>query len=366
MDITLGLTHDCNLACVYCYAGEKRRASMPWEIVEQSLSFARQHTGADEKVQLSFFGGEPLLEWDTLCRATDLVRAAAEEDGFELQLTVTTNGTLLTPERARWLADAGFAVGISIDGNRAGHDATRPNRGGRSSFDAVMAGIHSALPLLPNLETILVVDPSNVEEVDRSTRFLAGEGVRCISLNPNFYTEWTDEKGQIWDRQYTRVADFFVERFRAGEDLYINFIDGKIITRLKGGFACGDRCDFGEHEVAVAPSGRLYPCERLVGEDTGEVSIGHVATGFDEEQRQPLLTCRGNTNPECFACAVKARCMNWCGCINYATTGQIDRVAGDLCFHEQLCIREADRAAELLWSEQNPLFLRKYYHDSEV
>ena len=366
MDITLGLTHDCNLGCTYCYAGEKRRAAMSRETVEFALSLARRHTGPGKKVQLSFFGGEPLLEWDTLCWATERARDAAQEDGFVLQPTVTTNATLLTPERARWLADAGFAVGISIDGDRESHDATRRYRGGKSSFDAVLAGIHAALPLMPNLETILVVDPANVEGVERSTRFLAGEGVRCISLNPNFYTEWSDDQGKVWDREYTRVADFFVERFRAGEDLYINYIDGKIITRLKGGFACGDRCDFGEHEVAVAPSGRMYPCERLVGVDTGEVSIGHVATGFDEEQRQPLLSCRGNTNPECLTCAVKTRCVNWCGCINYATTGHIDRVAGDLCFHEQLCIREADRAAELLWSEQNPLFLRKYYHDTEV
>jgi uncharacterized protein len=359
MDLTLGLTHDCNLDCPYCYAGAKSRAVMDDNTARRALEMAVAHTAAGGKLQLSFFGGEPLLRWDQLCRLTEVAEQLVRAAGVTMKPTVTTNGTLLDEARARWLADHGFAVGVSIDGDRAGHDVLRRLRGGGSSFDAVVAGLRAALPLHRNLEALMVVDPANVAHAADGVRFLFGLGVRCVSLNPNFYTTWSEDAAAEWDRQYTAIADLFVERFRAGHDVYINWLDGKIITGLKGGFSCTDRCDFGQDEIAVAPSGRIYPCERLVGVDTGQYAIGHVATGFDEQPRQALLARRGNVNPECLTCELRHRCMNWCGCINAATTGAIDRASGELCFHERLVIREAN----LLWSERNPLFLRKYYHD---
>ncbi len=362
MDLTLCLTHDCNLACRYCYAGTKRPAVMDRATGEAALDLAFRETRSG-KLQLSFFGGEPLLEWETLTWAALRAEELAEAAGIEIQLTVTTNGTLLTDERVAWLAAHGFALGVSIDGDRIAHDRTRPARGGASSFEDTLAGLERTLPHSPNTEAIFVVAPSNVDRVEAGVRFLAGRGVRCISLNPDFYTDWTDDQLATWDEQYARVADLFVERFRAGQDLYVNFVDGKILTRLKEGFSCEDRCSFGEGEIAVAPSGRIYPCERLVGDDTGELAIGDVENGFDELARMAVIARRGNHDTDCAECALRERCMNWCGCINHATTGAIDHVSARVCFHEQLCIREADRAAELLWQERNPLFLRKYYHE---
>jgi uncharacterized protein len=135
-----------------------------------------------------------------------------------------------------------------------------------------------------------------------------------------------------------------------------------IITGVKGGYACSDRCKFGCGEIAVAPSGRIYPCERLVGNDDDDsVCIGTVAGGFAPEKYQALLAQRGNRDPECVGCALQERCMNWCGCINYTTTGRIDSTPGIVCFHEKLSIREADRVAKILFDERNPHFLRRFY-----
>lgn len=362
MDLTLCLTHDCNLACTYCYAGRKRPGAMGRDTVAAALelAFDECRSGA---LQLSFFGGEPLLEWDTLTWAVRRAEGVAGGRGIDLQLTVTTNGALLTDDRAAWLADHGFAIAVSVDGDRESHDRTRPLRGGGSSFDASLAGLLRAMPRTRNAEAVFVVSPDNVDRVAEGSRFLAELGVRCISLNPDFYVEWPEERTATWKAQYALAADLFVERFRAGEDLYLNFVDGKILTRLQGGFSCTDRCSLGEGDIAVAPSGRIYPCERLVGDDTGELSIGHVEEGFDELARLALIAKRGNHDEDCADCALRERCMNWCGCINHATTGAIDRVSALVCFHEQLCIREADRAAEVLWRERNPLFLRKYYRE---
>ena len=165
-----------------------------------------------------------------------------------------------------------------------------------------------------------------------------------------------------WRRGYEAVGDFCLKRYREDREIIINFIDTKVLTQIKGGYSCGDRCNFGDQEIAIAPSGRIYPCERLVGEDEDDaIAIGHVSTGFDEKKRQTILADRGNVNGECITCELRNRCMNWCCCINYAITGRIDATDGIVCFHERLAIEVADRVASTLYRESNPAFMAKYY-----
>jgi uncharacterized protein len=142
----------------------------------------------------------------------------------------------------------------------------------------------------------------------------------------------------------------------------VNIIDGKIRVRIKEGYEQCDHCGFGENELAVAASGNLYPCERIVADDTNaELCIGNVATGFDAGRRARILACRGNTNPECADCPIRERCMNWCSCINYATTGAINRVDGLVCLHERMVVAIADRVGATLFAERNPAFLANFY-----
>lgn len=357
MNLTLVLTHACNLRCSYCYAGTPRAAAMSAETAEQALAFA---FASDESPhQLGFFGGEPLLEWSLLQSVT---AAADQMVGPELVKTVTTNATLLSEERATWLAAQEFYAGLSIDGNAAMQDATRRKGDGSSSHAAAMAGLRAAQQAGLRHQVIMVVDPTNVQHTAASVAYLAEQGVRRLSLNPNFYTAWSDADVAIFDEQYAAVADLMLASFRAGDPIDVTVLGSKIITRLKNGYACGDRCGFGQHEIAVAPSGRIYPCERLVGEDQEHaLCIGTVADGFDETKRFAMLTRKGNHDPECTDCAHQARCMNWCGCINYGTSGDIDSTGAFVCHHEQTLIREADRIADLLFNEGNPHFIETFY-----
>ena len=115
-------------------------------------------------------------------------------------------------------------------------------------------------------------------------------GVPRISINPNFYTDWPEAPLEQWTRSFRELGDFYMDQFRAGRPFELNFINSKIITRLKDGYAACDRCSFGEREIAVAPSGNIYPCERLVAEDRNmEVCIGSVFDGFDEGKYFALL-----------------------------------------------------------------------------
>jgi uncharacterized protein len=364
VDLTLSLTHNCNLACSYCYAGTKRAVSMPIQVAEQALRYAFSFNSP--RMQLGFFGGEPLLEWPLLQRCT----LRAEEfsgAGRELQKTLTTNGTLLTKERAVWLKEHGFYVGISIDGNRAMHDCARRYAGGGSSFEACRTGLLAALEAGLDLEVIVVPDPSNVAELAAGVRHLLHElNAPRIAVNPNFYSAWDESAVRLLGREFESIADEFIACARAGRVPRINFIDNKIHTRLKNGFSCRDRCNFGEREIAVAPSGRIYPCERVIGDDLGgELCLGDVFSGIDAGIQSRILAQRGNVDPDCLECALRSRCMNWCCCINYALTGAINATDGIICCHEQAAIAAADRAAEVLYAEGCPAFLARYYGDQQ-
>ncbi len=364
MDISLSLTHDCNLACTYCYAGCKRRRAMTPSVARQALDFA--FAFHSPKRQLGFFGGEPLLEWELLKESTVLAEKLAAQTGTRLQKTVTTNGTLLTEQRVDWLREHGFHIALSLDGNRDMHDATRPFADGRSSFAAARRGLRLLLARFPESEVVVVPDPVNVRHLAAGVRFLAEEEkVRRIAINPNFYARWDEAAMARWRRAFEEIGDFYLAWHRKGEPVAINFIDGKVITRLKDGFEPCDRCNFGEREIAVAPSGRLYPCERLIGEDTdATMAIGTVDGGFDEAKRERVLARRGNVDRDCLGCAFRNRCMNWCCCINYTLTGAIDRTDGIVCFHERTAIAVADRVAGELFRERNPAFMQRFYYES--
>jgi len=364
MNLTLCLTHDCAMACSYCYAGEKMPRPMSWVTAKRAIDFALAQSQGD--FQLGFFGGEPLQKWSLLQKATVYAEEVIGGAGRKLVLTVTTNGIALSRERVAWLMEHHFYLGVSIDGNREMHDCCRTLRGGKSSFDAVLHGLKNALIRPDRVETVMVVDPVNVAHVPEGVAFLADLGVERISLNPNFYVEWDDESLAEWERAYERVGDDLLSAYRAGYPVVVNVLDSKIITRLKDGYSASDKCQFGCGEIAVAPSGNIYPCERLVGDDRGdgetEVCIGSVYEGYDMAKRVALLGRRGNQDLECVRCDLRDRCMNWCGCVNYTTTGTIDSAPGILCFHEKLSIRVADRVASILYHEKNASFLKRFYH----
>lgn len=365
MDLTLSLTHNCNLACSYCYAGGKKRRSITWKTAKQGLDFAFSFYA--DKMQLGFFGGEPFMEWELLQKATLHAEKLAKKKKITLKKTVTTNGSMITQDKAEWLLNNGFFPAISIDGNKAMHDITRPTKGGKSSFDRCIKGLDIVHEVFPagGYEVIVVIDPSNIQHLTESVRFLADDkDIFRIAINPNFYIDWTDSQLKQWEKSFKEIGDFYIKSYRNCKPVAINFIDNKIITRLKDGYEKCDRCGFGEKEIAIAPSGRLYPCERLVSDDSHEeMCIGNVFDGFDIEKRKAILEKRGNINRECGDCAFKSRCMNWCCCINYATTGEIDKTDGIVCFHERTAIEIADEIGAKLFAEKNPAFLARFYYD---
>lgn len=370
MNVTLCLTHDCNLRCAYCYAGRKHGRRMTWETAQRAIDFALEHavrraalTGEPPEAQLGYFGGEPLLEWDLLKRSSAYADEAAARLGLGLKKTVTTNMTLLDAVRIGWLRENAFYIGLSLDGHAAMHDTLRRFPDGSGSHAACIRMLSHFAGADARAEVIVVVDPRNVAHLADSVEWLMARDIRSIALNPNFYVDWPEPALAAWREAYARIGRLYIDGYRRQAPVRINVFDGKIKVRIQEGYAACDQCGFGLDEVAVAASGNLYPCERIVGDDTqAALCLGNVFDGFDEAKRRKIVASRGNTVEECQDCPLRARCMNWCGCINYATTGAVNQVAGIVCHHEQMAIQAADEAASTLYAERNPAFLAKFYN----
>jgi uncharacterized protein len=364
MELTLVLTHACNLGCPYCYMGEKFGRRMPKEIGDKSLAWGFDQVPIGGEIQLGYFGGEPLMAFDLLQYFHGRAQKLAAERSIKLVGSVTTNATLLTEERMRWMAANGVVVAVSLDGIKDAHDATRPFVGGRSSHEAVLNGLKIALQHAPLTEVICVIDPANVKHMLASAKFILDQGVRVLSLSMNYSAAWDETSMKVYEEQMELVGNLFEARFASGSDIYIASIDGKIVGRLKKGLKDCDRCSFGVGEVAVAPSGNLYPCERLVGADNDQrFQIGHIDSGINRAKISSINQRRTTLDPVCAQCDIKDRCMNTCGCSNFMSSGDEAQPGAALCMAEQINARVADRVARNLFWAGNPIFLRKFYFE---
>lgn len=369
INLTLCLTHDCNLRCGYCYAGRKRPVVMSGETAFRSIDFGLERAqkegkalGKRPEILIGFFGGEPLLEWDLLRKCREYAEKEAAPSGIRLKWTLTTNMTLLTEERVEWLMEQGFHLGLSLDGNAAMHGVWRKYPDGSNSHGDCVRALEWFKGRESRANLICVVNPRNVRHLEDSVQWMGEVCGLGIMLNPDFGAAWTDEALETLSGAYEKIGEEVVRRYREGRSLTLNVIQSKIAAYVKGGYETCEMCSLGEREIAVAPSGNLYPCARLVGDDDVEdLRMGHVLTGEDWEKKLKLSAARGNKNPKCFSCALRPRCLQWCGCVNYVTSGRTDWVGDFTCFHERLSIRVADKVAETLWEERNPWFIREFY-----
>lgn len=337
---------------------------MSRETGEGAIDLALERTS--ERLHPIFFGGEPLLCWDRLQALTAVARERASASSVTVHPSVTTNGTLLTEERAAWLAEEGFLVAISCDGTAAAHDRNRVDDCGRGSHERTVAGLSRALVAGLPVRVVSVLDPSTVDLLPDSVDELLSIGARDIIVNVNWEADWSgDALARRWREAYEEVARRYVDAHRAGEPYWINIIDEKVATHVRGGYREHERCDFGRRDLVVSAGGTLYPCDRLVGEDAdgcaSRYAVGDVWSGVDR-QRYAEVAGRACQQPaECLECDLRERCRNRCGCANLAMTGSVDAPSGVLCQHEQLAIACADAAAELLVAEENGHFLSKHY-----
>jgi uncharacterized protein len=358
-DVSLVLTHACNLACSYCYMGEHHAASMTRAIAFGAVDAALARAA---HVQVSFFGGEPMLAWELLVACAERARQRGAADQKNVVLQMTTNGTLITRERAARLADLGIHVAVSLDGMAIAHDAGRPDKRGASSYEAVVEGIARLREAAVPFEIIAVVSPENVAHLARSIEHIAALGPRGISMNPAFERAWSDEAVATWGRELTRTAEFFAASWRSGKRVAIRGFDSKLASAAAGGRDPSSHCSVGRWNVAVAPSGNLYPCDRLVADDrSSRFVIGTLRGDVFDLHPDTKLPARGPSDPACEGCEERYRCGASCACANIAETGEPHMPGGVQCWYEQTLAKLADEVGWALLREGEPHFLEVAY-----
>lgn len=201
-----------------------------------------------------------------------------------------------------------------------------------------------------------VYGPDTCRYLPKTIEYFSELGVRQIYLNPDYSATWTIEETDKLEQIYKQIGDKYIEFYLENDPHYISLIDGKITSLLRGGYDTKEKCQMGRKELAFTPSGRIYPCERLVGDDTGEHSIGHVDEGIKLNCMACHTKSNSNHNPECTNCSLKDYCMNWCGCSNYFTTGYYNRVSPFLCASEKAAIKTAFHVFQQLESQKGGLF----------
>ena len=288
MKVCLVLTHQCNLACSYCYAGEKFNRHMSSKTAFEGLKML---LSSPRDLELSFFGGEPFLRYDTMVMVSRLARKAARKSGRELSIQVTTNATILEEKQLRFLEEYDVWTAFSVDGPEEIQDVARPFTNGRGSGKLVWRNIERALERLDRVHILMVVSPQTVEHLLPAVERLYRAGAGRISLLPDLEADWSqasDELQQAWPK----LARITLLSMLTDQPLYMAPFSSYFPSTDKFTGESSGKCDFGGEQVSIAPSGNLYPCARLVGADRRcDVQVGHVKSGYDQAAATALKQC---------------------------------------------------------------------------
>ena len=335
---TVSITQECNLRCSYCYI-EKKPISMSRETAGAVVDFIFESAIPGEKIDIGFFGGEPLLRLDLIRYITGLIENHPSYTPEKVQLAVVTNGTILSDEIAEFLNKHNIAFCLSCDGPASTQDMFRRFPNGNGSSALVEKTLRQALQTFPTVLVNAVYHPSTFNRLPDVVHYFSNLGLRQIYLNPDFSATWTGAEAEQMAEVYAKLGALYIDYYLRGQPHYISFIDSKIAVILRNGYDPLERCRMGRGEFAFAASGNVYPCERLIGSDDGHTNcLGNITNRPGLRTTCSLLKPTTSTNTECQNCTLNSYCMNWCGCSNYFQSGRYDRVGPFLCASERAAI----------------------------
>lgn len=323
---------DCNLRCEYCFAstgdyGLGKRMHMDFETGKKALDFLLENSGDRENLEVDFFGGEPLMNWDVVKRLTEYGRSREKEYGKRFRFTITTNGMLLDDEKADFINREMSNVVMSIDGRKEVNDRVRKRVDGTGCYDRIMDK-YKALAEKRNYENYYVRGTFTKYNLDfsKDVLHLYEQGFDQISVEP--VTSEPSQSYALTERdlpaifsEYERLANIILEHDRQGK--HFNFFHFMLdldqgpcaIKRLRG-------CGSGNEYVAVTPEGDIYPCHQFVGYD--EYKMGNINDGtFNSEMKNDFAKAHIYSKEDCKKCWAKFYCSGGCNANNFIYTGNI-------------------------------------------
>jgi len=356
MKYTLCITQQCNLNCNYCYIG-KKKSTMALPIAEKIVDFIFANSPKDEKIDIGFFGGEPFLKFEQIKEITELIKLHPSFNDEWVELSVTTNGTIFSEEIANYINIHNIKFCISCDGPSFVQDKFRCFPNGMGSSSLVEDTIRQSVDVLPYTFINAVYHPLTFQHLPTVIDYLSSLGIRQIYLNPDFSASWNKKNADLLPEIYDEIAQKYISYHLEEKPHFISLIDSKITVILRGGYKPIERCRMGKGELAFAPSGNIYPCERLIGCDDGvNHCLGNINNGFSHDGICKIENPGKNINNECQFCSLSDYCMNWCGCSNYFSSGDYNTVGPFLCASEKTSILSAFRVFQSLEKKMGTTF----------
>jgi len=323
--LCLHIAHDCNLACRYCFAEEGeyhgRRTLMTYEVGKQALDFLIANSGNRKNLEVDFFGGEPLMNWNVVKELVAYGRSQEKIHNKHFRFTLTTNGVLLNDEVQEFVNKEMDNVVMSLDGRKEIHDHMRPFRNGKGSYDLVVPK-YQKLADSRNQEKYYIRGTFTRNNLDFSEDVMhfADLGFKQISIEPvvgddtEDYAIQKEDLPQIFD-EYDKLAKMMVERERSGKGF--NFFH--FMLDLEGGPCVAKRlsgCGSGTEYLAVTPWGDLYPCHQFVGQE--EFLMGNVDEGITKpEIADEFRGCSVYSKESCKNCFARFYCSGGCMANSY-------------------------------------------------
>lgn len=370
MNLVLSLTERCNLRCTYCYykvSHEARSLVMSNDIMEAAIKLAFERTVALKQnfLNITFFGGEPLLCMDSVRRGVEFAKSlvagrfgdefvvgvgSAEPSStkFRLRFAVNTNATLLDDSIIEFMKRERFRVYLSLDGPEAHHNICRRQVDGTGSFKL----IEPHIPALRKLDTVVlsVVTRDNMRSLSDAVRWIQAQGLRNMTAAVDFDGKWTGEEFDVLAREYTELAKLWLEFKRNKTPFYLGTIQDKLKFRLTGQRHRTSTCHVVEGIVACAANGNLFPCTRFISSKPDAPYImGNVydepAKIFGGDVARDVRDFFDRDKEDCEGCAIRFRChAHECACTSFYSTGSIHGVSPEVCTHERMLAAICDDA----------------------
>ena len=329
--LCLHIAHTCNLNCSYCFASQGKyhgeRALMSYEVGKRALDFLIENSGSRRNLEVDFFGGEPLMNFDVVKRLVEYARSIEKEKGKNFRFTLTTNGVLVDDDVIDFADREMSNVVLSLDGRKEVHDRYRVDYAGNGSWDKIVPKFQRFVEARGGKNyymrgTFTHANPDFLEDIktmlDLGFSELSMEPVVAAAADPAALTE-ADKP--IVMKQYEQLAELMLERDKEGKPFtfYHYMID------LKGGPCIYKRisgCGSGTEYMAVTPWGDLYPCHQFVGDE--KFKLGDIWHGVDNTAVQDeFASCNVYAREECRDCWAKLYCSGGCAANAYHSTGSV-------------------------------------------
>ena len=329
--LCLHIAHDCNMCCKYCFAGEGEysgdRSLMSFEVGKRALDFLIEQSGSRKNVEVDFFGGEPLLNFDVVKQLVAYARSIEKEKGKNFRFTLTTNGVLLNDEVMEWANKECYNVVLSLDGRKETNDRMRRTRNDKGTYDLILPKFQK-MAKERNQQGYYIRGTYTHYNTDFANDILhlADLGFEQLAMEPVVTDPKMDYALQESDipklkNQYDLLAKEMCKRNREGKGFtffhYMIDLEGGpcIYKRISG-------CGVGTDYMAVTPWGDLYPCHQFVGDE--KFLLGNVFDGVkNTDIVNEFKLCNVYSREACQDCFAKLYCSGGCSANAYHTTGKI-------------------------------------------